>query len=49
MLSWYELENAALKKRRPSEVVDDGDTEVIEALLDKREADRIREQEKKKK
>ena len=40
VLSWYELENAALKHSRPSELVDRGDTDRIVELLDRRERER---------
>ena len=46
VLSWYEKENASLKKARPSELVDRGTTDPIVELLNKREADRKREQDK---
>jgi hypothetical protein len=48
VLSWMEKENASLNKARPRELVDRGQTELIEELLDKREKDRKKEQEGKK-
>ncbi len=48
VLSWYELENAALKKARPSELVDRGDTDRIVELLDRRERERKNNQARKK-
>ena len=42
--SWYEKENPALRKARPSELVDRGQSELIEEYLDKREADRKKQQ-----
>lgn len=48
VLSWMELENSALKKARPAELVDRQQTDIIVELLDKREADRIREDYKRK-
>jgi hypothetical protein len=44
VISWYNKENPALKKARPRELVDRGDTDRIVELLDKRERDRIAEQ-----
>lgn len=46
VLSWYELENPALKHARPSELVERGDTDRIVDLLNKREADRKKEDER---
>ncbi len=48
-LSWYEKENASLNKSRPRELMERGDTDRIITLLNKREADRIKEQKGKKK
>lgn len=44
VLSWYELENAALKHARPSELVERGDTDRIVELLDRREKEREKQQ-----
>ena len=44
VLSWYEKENASLKKARPRELVERGDTDRIVDLLNKREYDRKSEQ-----
>ena len=43
-ISWYEKENPSLKKARPRELVERGQTELIEELLNKRERDRKKEQ-----
>lgn len=48
-LSWYEKENASLKHARPRELMERGQTNLIEELLDKREKDRKKEQDGKKK
>lgn len=42
VLSWYEKENPSLKKARPRELVERGQTNKIVELLDKRESDRER-------
>jgi len=47
VLSWYELENAALKHARPSELVDRGDTDRIVELLERREQERLKNERKK--
>jgi hypothetical protein len=46
VLSWMEKENASLKHARPRELVDRGETDRIVELLNKREADRKREDER---
>lgn len=46
VISWYNLENAALNHARPRELVERGDTDRIVTLLDKREADRLKEDRK---
>lgn len=43
VLSWMEKENASLRHSRPRELVERGETNRIVELLDKREADRIKE------
>jgi hypothetical protein len=48
VVSWYNKENPSLRKARPRELVERGDTDRIIELLDKRECDRIAEQNKKK-
>lgn len=46
VLSWVELENASLKGSRPRELVDRGQGELVLALLDKRQRDRLKEDKK---
>jgi hypothetical protein len=46
VLSWYELENPALRKSRPSELVDRGDTDKIIEFLERRKRERINNQKK---
>ena len=43
VVSWYNKENAALKKARPRELVERGDTDRIVELLDRREREREKE------
>lgn len=45
-MSWVEKENASLKHARPRELVDRGQGELVIELLNKREADRKREDER---
>jgi len=45
-LSWYEKENASLKHARPRELMERGQTNLIEELLNKREKDRKKEDKK---
>jgi len=46
VMSWVEKENASLKHARPRELVDRGQGELVIELLNKREADRKREDER---
>jgi hypothetical protein len=43
VISWYNKENPSLKKARPRELVERGDTDKIVEFLNKREADRLAE------
>lgn len=49
VMSWVEKENPALKHARPRELVDRGQGELVVELLDKRERDRLKEDERRKK
>ena len=48
VMSWVEKENSALKHARPRELVDRGQGELVIELLDKRERDRLKEDERRK-
>jgi hypothetical protein len=45
-MSWVEKENPALKHARPRELVDRGQTDKVVELLNKRERDRKKEDER---
>lgn len=49
VMSWVEKENPALKHARPRELVDRGQGELVIELLEKRERDRLKEDERRKK
>lgn len=46
VMSWVEKENPSLKHARPRELVDRGQGELVIELLEKREADRLKEDKK---
>ena len=41
VLSWYEKENPRLKKARPSELVDRGQSEIVEEFLNLKNQERL--------